>query len=409
MVGGDSSMAAPPGMVGGGQLMTMKPTPQQLSMDDLPFSSKGHKAMWSGIIEMVQKEVDSFLVNQKNAPSAQFRTPRIPMPNIPDRQIEMIFQSYDVTNFGFLDEDQLKALMRDMQCVTCLAMSKHKGDALQEARMELTMMMGPQLAHMMSGSISEAMDFELMMVKELSKQPVPDKDVKELVTELDEDKDGVVSKADFMKNAKKALFDPNPPVEVMQMMESMEAAMNSMAGGMPIGIPIDGGMMVMEATPMMGGGMPMVCDGIPTAMPIMAGPGGSFSMPGMPGMPGMECIVVEAIGVGPGMDSPFGMPMTASPGASFAIPGMMPGGPSPVMSMPVGGMPATATRVVGMGGPAASARPATAIPVASPVPTAAMPASAIPVARPAPQGVPMGVPVAGKAPAPQPSKFLVRI
>merc|ERR1712013_510463 len=137
------------------------------------------------------------------ASQSMFKTPRIPMPNIPDRQIEMIYDSYDMNRTGELSNEMIKALMRDMQCVTCLAMSQHKGEAMAEARDELTKMMGPQLAGVMSGAVSQMMDFELQMVKQLSSEPVPDEAVKEVVQELDADRDGRVSGNDFLRNAKK--------------------------------------------------------------------------------------------------------------------------------------------------------------------------------------------------------------
>jgi len=157
---------------------------------------------------------------------------------------------------GILDKEKIKALMRDIQCVTVVAMSNQKGEAMEEARKEMTMMMGPQMAAMMSGAVSQMMDFELQMVKQISMQDVPDEESIDLIKELDADKDGKVSKADFLRNAKKTLFDPNPPEEIMEAMEAMEAAVNA---GMPVALPIDGGMMMLE--PMggpMGGGMPML-------------------------------------------------------------------------------------------------------------------------------------------------------
>merc|ERR1719191_993472 len=112
------------------------------------------------------------------------------------------------------------------------------------------------------------MDFELQMVKQISMQDVPDEESFDLIKELDADKDGKVSKADFLRNAKKTLFDPNPPEEIMEAMEAMEAAVNA---GMPVALPIDGGMMMLEPMggPMGGGGMamlgnsggPMIMDG----------------------------------------------------------------------------------------------------------------------------------------------------
>merc|ERR1719310_832219 len=116
------------------------------------------------------------------------------------------------------------------------------------------MMMGPQMAAMMSGAVSQMMDFELQMVKQISMQDVPDEESIDLIKELDADKDGKVSKADFLRNAKKTLFDPNPPEEIMQAMEAMEAAVNS---GMPVVMGPDGGMMVLGG----GGGMPMLGNG----------------------------------------------------------------------------------------------------------------------------------------------------
>merc|ERR1719324_331966 len=252
MMGGAPVMMGP----GGGAIVAAPQFrgPQQISLDDLPFSSIGHKAMWQGIFDMVQREVDAFMKTQKTNPAAKHKTPRIPMPNIPDKQIEMIFDSYDMDKSGILDKEKIKALMRDIQCVTVVAMSNQKGEAMEEARKEMTMMMGPQMAAMMSGAVSQMMDFELQMVKHISMQDISEEECTQLIKDLDADKDGIISKADFLRTAKKALFDPNPPEEIMQAMEAMEAAVNS---GMPVALPIDGGMMVLE--PMggpMGGGMP---------------------------------------------------------------------------------------------------------------------------------------------------------
>merc|ERR1719271_1466713 len=274
MDGGMPGMGMPgmgmPGMIGGGAIMAapqFSATPK-ISLDDLPFSSIGHKAMWQGIFDMVQKEVDAFMKTQKTNPAAKHKTPRIPMPNIPDKQIEMIFDSYDMDKSGILDKEKIKALMRDIQCVTVVAMSNQKGEAMEEARKEMTMMMGPQMAAMMSGAVSQMMDFELQLVKHISMQDISEEECTQLIKDLDADKDGIISKADFLRNAKKALFDPNPPEEIMQAMEAMEAAVNS---GMPVALPIDGGMMVLEPMggPMGGGGMamlglsggPMIMDG----------------------------------------------------------------------------------------------------------------------------------------------------
>merc|ERR1719191_2266164 len=107
---------------------------------------------------------------------------------------------------------------------------------------------------MMSGAVSQMMDFELQMVKHMSMQDIPEDECNEFIKDLDADKDGVVSKRDFLMNAKKALFDPNPPEEIMQAMEAMEAAVNS---GMPVVMGPDGGMMVLGG----GGGMPMLGNG----------------------------------------------------------------------------------------------------------------------------------------------------
>eukprot|EP00747_Dinoflagellata_sp_TGD_P211582 gnl/TRDRNA2_/TRDRNA2_84803_c0_seq1.p1 gnl/TRDRNA2_/TRDRNA2_84803_c0~~gnl/TRDRNA2_/TRDRNA2_84803_c0_seq1.p1 ORF type:complete len:471 (-),score=100.06 gnl/TRDRNA2_/TRDRNA2_84803_c0_seq1:130-1503(-) len=276
-------MPGMPGMPG----MPMQPGQQPgqpVSMEDLPFSSTGHKAMWMGIFDMVQKEVDQFLHSRQGQMAAS-SVPRIPMPNIPDKQLEMIYDSYAEEELrGDLegaaaggamveeisDEDaariqaglpplggessnpkpasvpkltipKLKALMRDMECVTCIVMSKQKGEAMAEARQEMAMMMGPQMAQMMSGMVSQAMDFELQMVKAMSAQEVPDEVAADLFRELDANKDGEVSKADFIATAKKALFDPNPPEEVLQAMEAQMAGMptNPMLVNGPImsGVP----------------------------------------------------------------------------------------------------------------------------------------------------------------------------
>merc|ERR1719191_999698 len=133
-------------------------------------------------------------------------------------------------------------------------MSNQKGEAMEEARKEMTMMMGPQMAAMMSGAVSQMMDFELQLVKHISMQDISEEECTQLIKDLDADKDGIISKADFLRNAKKALFDPNPPEEIMQAMEAMEAAVNS---GMPVVMGPDGGMMVLGG----GGGMPMLGNG----------------------------------------------------------------------------------------------------------------------------------------------------
>lgn len=182
----------------------------------------------------------------------------------------MIFNSYDMMKTGILDREQIKALMRDIQCVSVVAMSNQKGEALEEARKEMTMMLGPQMAAMMSGQMSQDMDMQLHMEKHMSMQEVPEQEVSELVKELDADRDGVVSKRDFLMNAKKTLFDPNPPEEVMQAMEAMEAMMG---GGMPMG----GGVMIIDGTGGMMGGMPMMGGGGGQLM--LGAPGGAWRDP----------------------------------------------------------------------------------------------------------------------------------
>mmetsp|Transcript_52956 Transcript_52956/g.124025 ORF Transcript_52956/g.124025 Transcript_52956/m.124025 type:complete len:528 (-) Transcript_52956:49-1632(-) len=246
-------LGAQPGfdMLGGAIVVApTMPASAPLNMDDLPFSSMGHKAMWQGIFDQVQKEVDAYLESQKGQQGnpTSFRMPRLPLPNIHERQIEMIFDSYDMEGDGHLDVEKLKALMQDMQCVNCLAMSQHKGEALAEARAEMTAMMGAQVASVMSGFMSQAMDFELQMVKALSCEEVPEEDAKELLKELDADRDGKVSKADFKKTAKKALFDPNPPEEVLEAMEAAEAMMMMAGGPLALGAP-PGAMMMVDGQP----------------------------------------------------------------------------------------------------------------------------------------------------------------
>jgi len=103
-------------------------------------------------------------------------------------------------------------------------MSNQKGEALQEARAELTMTMGPQMAAMMSGTVAQMMDLELQMVKQISMQEVTDEECNAMIKDLDADKDGIVSKQDFLINARKTLFDPNPPEEIAQAVEAIEAA-----------------------------------------------------------------------------------------------------------------------------------------------------------------------------------------
>merc|ERR1740130_2545283 len=109
---------------------------------------------------------------------------------------------------------------------------------------------------MKSGAMSQSMDMELHMEKALSMQEVPEEECSELIKQLDADRDGRVSRQDFLLNAKKSLFDPNPPEEIMQAMEAMEAMMGG-GGGMPMG----GGMMIIDGTGGMMGGMPMMGGG----------------------------------------------------------------------------------------------------------------------------------------------------
>merc|ERR1712232_182962 len=76
------------------------------------------------------------------------------------------------------------------------------------------------------------MNMELHSAKESTFEEVPDEAARELLKELDADRDGRISKMDFMLNAKKVLFDPNPPEEIAQMVEMMESLA---CGGMPLG------------------------------------------------------------------------------------------------------------------------------------------------------------------------------
>merc|ERR1719502_303605 len=69
--------------------------------------------------------------------------------------------------------------------------------------------------------VSEAYDFEMAMMEGLAREEIPDEAVNELIADLDADKDGTVSKADFMKTGKRVLFDPNPPQEVVEAVNGM--------------------------------------------------------------------------------------------------------------------------------------------------------------------------------------------
>lgn len=334
----------------GGALIRAAPQgapPKEISMDDLPFSSKGHKAMWESIFDLVNSEMENYLKQAQHQPQSAFGIPKLPMPSIHDMQIEMVFGSYDMEKTGELSLDRIKDLMRDMQCVSCLAMSKQKGEALQEARNEITQMMGPQFAHMLSAQVSQAMDFELQMLKQLSSQEVPDKDAKELQKELDADGDGVVSKDDFLKNAKKALFDPNPPEEVMEAMKQAEAMM--MGGG--------------PCQMMMGPGGPLAigpggpCGGMPPgavmSMDVMVGPNGEMVMG--PGMPGGGVMMMSGPMPGGLMGGPDGMMMIDADDIMGIVGAMMgPGGPGMMGAggLVMGGpMPTGMPGGVVMGGP----------------------------------------------------------
>merc|ERR1712032_1103868 len=88
-------------------------------------------------------------------------------------------------------------------------------------------------------------NMELNAAKQMAFQEIPSEAVRELLKELDADRDGVVSKADFMLTSKKVLFDPNPPEEVAQFMEAMEAMA---ASAMPLGA-MPPGMAIMQGPP----------------------------------------------------------------------------------------------------------------------------------------------------------------
>lgn len=268
------------------------PRSDLLEMDDLPFSSVGLKNIWLGIVGMMKADLDSH-----TRAGAAFPGRRLPLPNIPDRQIELLFEAYDADGIEAMPLGKLKALMRDMQCVEVLAMSQDKDAALREANSELTMQMGPQLAQMMSGAVSQGMDMSLMMAKQQALQEPSDEEATELLRMLDADGDGVLTKRDFCATAKKVLFDPNPPEEIMQVMEMMEAAMSGMPmmiGAAPPQLAIAGpmgGMPAMGAVPMAS----PVC-GLGHAVPV---PAVSRACP-QPGAPQFGASQVITSGVPPG-------------------------------------------------------------------------------------------------------------
>lgn len=143
-------------------------------------------------------------------------------------------------------------------------------------------MVGPGMAQMMAPTLSQAMDFELHMMKAMVQQDIPDEEVKELQKQLDADGDGRVSKADFLSSAKKALFDPNPPEEVLQAMEGIERALAAAASG--------GGPLMLGNDPGMSRGQPVYGAG----QPVMA----SAGMAGAPGVQRVGGPVVSGQRVG---------------------------------------------------------------------------------------------------------------
>merc|ERR1712048_946830 len=98
--------------------------------------------------------------------------------------------------------------------------------------------LGPQMGQMMSGEVSQALNIELQIAKSMASQEIPDDAAHELLKELDSDHDGIISRVDFAVSARRALFDPNPPEEMMQMMDMIESAALGSMGGMPAGYMI---------------------------------------------------------------------------------------------------------------------------------------------------------------------------
>jgi len=202
--------------------VTLEPRP--VSMEDLPFSSKGHKAMWQCVFDTIGSQIDDFLsrreLSRATNPMLEVlgQTPMIPLPDIPEKQIEAIFDAYDMNKEGFLSLQMVKDLMRDMQCLTCLIMSEQRGKAIQDTHTDLTRMMGPCFAQHMSGAVSQMLDYELEVMKALSCDEIPDEAAFELLRELDADRDGVLSRDDFKRHARKVLFDPNPPEELREVL-----------------------------------------------------------------------------------------------------------------------------------------------------------------------------------------------
>jgi len=193
-----------------------------------------------------------------------------------------------------------------MQCVQVLMMSLEKAEAVQDVQGQMSMAMGPQMAQMMSGAISQGMDMEMMMAKQMCSQEIPDNEAAELLTELDADGDGVVSKRDFLTKAKKTLFDPNPPEELMQMMDMIQSA-------------VSGG------PQMLGGQMPLaITAGGPAAHPMSAYTGAPMCMP-----PTMQPPVMHGYSAAPAHVAP-----SAHTNFSNAVPRPVQSAPSYPQQMP---------------------------------------------------------------------------
>eukprot|EP00929_Paragymnodinium_shiwhaense_P102695 TRINITY_DN6590_c0_g1_i1.p1 TRINITY_DN6590_c0_g1~~TRINITY_DN6590_c0_g1_i1.p1 ORF type:complete len:591 (-),score=99.41 TRINITY_DN6590_c0_g1_i1:194-1966(-) len=339
MMGGDA--------LSGGQIVMAGPSTTagpKVSLDDLPFSNVGRKNMWEGIMGMVQTQLEGFAKTQQmgHHPAMSMRMPKLPLPSIHEKQIEALFNAYDMEGKGFIDRQTLKTLMMDFQCVSVVMMSKDQGKAKQEALQEMSMMFGPQMGQMMSGAVQQGMDMELCMMAEAAKSGVPPELLAMTEKDLGADLNGNISKASFMAKARGAFFDPNPPEEILQAAQMMEQAMmTGLAGGGCVMID-DGGMMLGGLGGMPGGAIMM------GGGPMGGMPGGAIMIGDGPmgGMPGGAML----IGDGP-MGGMLGGAMLIGDGPM----GGMPGGAILIGDGPMGGMPGGA--MLGMPMPASMGPP----------------------------------------------------
>mmetsp|Transcript_70828 Transcript_70828/g.153828 ORF Transcript_70828/g.153828 Transcript_70828/m.153828 type:complete len:337 (-) Transcript_70828:226-1236(-) len=180
---------------------------REVSVQDLPFSNASNKALWRGLVDLMNQGVNANLPPE--SPEHLRRTPRAPLPEVSEEQLGALYDSYVSRGCEELLPEQASLMFRDMQCAVCLALHLQQNGLSGEAR-------GTSSGSRVLQTGTQISRMELQMARARALEELPEEVILELLDELDADSDGKVSRADFVVTARGVILDLNPLPDALE-------------------------------------------------------------------------------------------------------------------------------------------------------------------------------------------------